>query len=128
MKRLVFLFVLLSAAASLAAEAIPLDKWSLPDGVERDASAIKIGAGGQKHGALMWAPFRQTGEMKVWMLKVKLSGKGEIQGSLGCYSADKKRFLARHPFAEGTRKVNTQETIEEVWYLELPEKTKEPVG
>ena len=128
MKRLVLLFVLLSAAATFAAEAIPLDKWSLPDKVKRDASSIEIGAGTQKHGALMWGPFRKVGEAKVWMLRVRLSGKGEIQGSLGCYSADKKRFLARHPFAEGTRKVNTQETSEEVWYLVLPEKTKEPVG
>ena len=127
MKRTVFL---LSAMLSVSAfaETLPLPGWSIPEQAKRTDSEIQIDPCGQKFGALMWGPFRETGNTKVLMLKVQFSGQGEIQGSLGCYSADKKRFLTRHPFSEGTRKVNSAEPAEEIWYLTLPEKTKEPVG
>ncbi|MBO4647691.1 MAG: beta-galactosidase [Lentisphaeria bacterium] len=127
MKRTAFLLSALLSVSALA-ETLPLPGWSIPEQAKRTDSEIRIDPCGQKHGALMWGPFRETGNTKVLMLKVQLSGRGEIQGSLGCYSADKKRFLTRHPFSEGTRKVDSSELTEEIWYLTLPEKTKEPVG
>ena len=121
--------LLLSAVMSVPALAgtDSLTGWSIPENAKRTDSEIRIDAAGKKNGALMWGPFRKVGETKVWMLQVKLSGKGEIQGSLGCYSADKKRFITRHPFASGTRKISSEKIREEVWYLVLP-KNKEPIG
>ena len=121
MKQAVFLLSAILSVSALA-ETDSLTGWSTPANAERTGSEIQIDASGKKNGALMWGPFRKVGEQKVWMLQVKLSGKGEIQGSLGCYSADKKRFLARHPFAQGTRKISSDEVREEEWYLVLPQK------
>lgn len=127
MKRTACLLSALLSVSALA-ETLSLPGWTIPNQAKRTDSEIRIDPCGQKHGMLMWGPFRETGKTKVLMLKVQFSGRGKIQGSLGCYGADKKRFLTRHPFSEGTRNVDSSELTEEIWYLTLPEKTKEPVG
>ena len=127
MKRII-IFAGLFVGVILGAENIPLDKWSVPEGAWARGEELSITSGGRKHGELMWAPFRKVGKNRVWQLKATIVGKGEIQASLGCYSVDKKRFLTRHPFAIGTKKVNTDFPVEEIWYLTLPENIKEPAG
>jgi len=115
------------AVVILSAETISLAHWSIPAGAKRSDNEITITSGGKKHGELMWAPFAKTGNNQFWKVKVTLSGSGEIQASLGCYSVDKKRFLTRHPFAEDTKKISSDTPVEEFWYLTLPQ-LKEPVG
>ena len=115
------------AVVILSAETISLAHWSIPAGAKRSDNEITITSGGKKHGELMWAPFAETGNSQFWKVKVTLSGSGEIQASLGCYSVDKKRFLTRHPFAEDTKKISSDTPVEEFWYLTLPQ-LKEPVG
>ena len=127
MKRII-IFAGLFVGVILGAENIPLDKWSIPEGAWARGEELSITSGGRKHGELMWAPFRKVGKNRVWQLKATIVGKGEIQASLGCYSVDKKRFLTRHPFAVGTKKINTDFPVEEIWYLTLPENIKEPAG
>ncbi len=126
MKYLLYLLVSVSMFAVSAAE-ISLAQWSIPGGANRSDTEISISAGNKKHGELMWAPFSQVGNNKVWKVKVAMTGKGEIQVSLGCYSMDKKRFLTRYPFGDGVKKIDSAALHEEIWYLTLP-KLKEAVG
>ena len=118
----------LAGSLLAAAEDIPFDKWKLPPSAQKEGALVRVSRGVEKNSPLLWGPFLRVGEKKVLMLKVKLSGKGEIQGSLGCYSAEKKRFITRCPFAAGTRKIDSREVREETWFLQLPKKSREPVG
>ena len=113
--------------AILSAEDIPLNKWSIPAEATRSGTEIIISSGGKKHGELMWAPFFKVEKNKVWQIKATITGQGEIQASSGCYSVDKKRFITRYPFAEGTKKIHTDTPREEIWYLTLP-KNQESIG
>ena len=110
-----------------SAQIVPLKSWSLPKDAAESETEIKISAGKSKNGNLMWAPFQKTENNKVWKISVKLSGKGKIQASLGCYDTAKKRFLTRHPFAENTRKLDLSAPTEYVWYVTLPQ-LKEAIG
>jgi len=116
-----------AGALLAAAEDVPFDKWKLPQSAQKEGALLRVPRGPEKNGTLLWGPFLRVGERKILMLKVRLSGKGEIQGSLGCYSAEKKRFITRYPFAAGTRKIDSREVREETWFLQLP-KSREPVG
>lgn len=126
MKHLLSLCTVISALAAAAGE-VPLAQWGTPAAARKSGTEISISAGNKKHGELMWAPFRKVGNFKVWKVKAVVSGNGEIQASLGCYSMDKKRFLTRFPFGEGVKKINAAAAREEIWYLTLP-KLAEPVG
>lgn len=126
MKKYLFSAIILSGIIASGA-VVPLKSWSLPAGCEKSETEIKFFAGKSKNGNLMWAPFQKTGNNKVWKVAVKLSGKGYIQASLGCYDVAKKRFLTRHPFADDIRKFDSAEPVEQVWYVTLP-KLNEPVG
>ena len=106
-------------------EIIPLNKWSLPADTVKNKNNITIVSGKNKNGNLAWAPFQKVGKNKIWKISVKLSGKGKIQASLGCYNENKKRFITRYPFSEDTRKLNYSTPTEAVWFVSLP---KEPVG
>ena len=126
MKKYLLSAIILSGIIASGA-VVPLKSWSLPAGTEKSETEIKISAGKSKNGNLMWAPFQKTGSNKVWKIAVKLSGKGDIQASLGCYDVAKKRFLTRHPFADDIRKLDAADVVEQVWYVTSP-KLKEPVG
>ena len=126
MKKYLLGTIVISAIIASGA-AVPFKSWSLPAGTSKSETEIKISAGKSKSGNLMWAPFQKIGSSKVWKVAVKLSGKGEIQASLGCYSAAKKRFITRFPFSEDTRKLDLSTLSEQVWYIALPQ-LKEAIG
>ena len=120
------LLFILSSFSAFSSEILPLGDWSLPNGAVRADSRIRVAAGPGKSDMLIWGPFRKAGEAKIRTLKLKLSGQGKIQVSLGCYGGEKRRFLTRHPFSKGVRMVNSTDTCEEVWYLKIP-KLSDPV-
>ncbi len=126
MKKFLFSTVMLSAVIASGA-VVPLKSWSRPAGTVKSDTEIKFSAGKNKNGNLMWAPFQKTGNSKVWKISVKLSGRGKLQASLGCYDTAKKRFLTRHPFSEETRKLDIAAPAEQVWYVKLPQ-LNEPIG
>lgn len=121
MKKMILLIPAMLAVSALSAETIPLSEWNLPETSKKTNTAIEAVFGGEKYGTLFWGPFRKAGNAKIWQLTVKLNGSGEIQGSLGCYSEDKKRFLTRHPFSFETKTVHAREKSRDLtWYLTLP--------
>ena len=126
MKKNLLAAVIMSALIA-SAQIVPLKSWSLPKDAVKGETEIKISSGKSKNGNLMWAPFQKTEANTVWKISVKLSGKGEIQASLGCYDTAKKRFLTRHPFADDTRVLTLEAPVEHVWYVKLPQ-LKEAIG
>ena len=110
-------------AMPLLEENLSLAKFAIPAGAKRDDSGIIANSGGKTHGELLWGPFRPVGKVKVWQMTVAFSGKGEIQGSLGCYDVTRKKFISRYPYGSGGKKFDKQTSGKATWYLVLPEKT-----
>ena len=126
MKKYLLAAVIMSALIA-SAQIVPLKSWSLPKDAVKGETEIKISSGKSKNGNLMWAPFQKTEANTVWKISVKLSGKGDIQASLGCYDTAKKRFLTRYPFADDIRKLDLDTPTENVWFVKLPQ-LKDPIG
>ena len=107
----------------LIEEYIPLAKFAIPATARLNGSEITATSGNKKNGELLWGPFRPVGGVKVWQVTVEYIGRGDLQCSLGCYDATKKRFITRYPFADGNRELNTVDVKKEVWLLTLPAKS-----